>query len=116
MLAPSPTVQVLQAARNLIADESRWGRRWLSTTADGTCAYGVMSEDAVAWCAHGAIMHEGGEGYFPAARLLDRVASELFPDTIAAHPEVIPAAAVNDHLGHAAVMQMFDRAIELAVA
>jgi hypothetical protein len=102
------TVEVLRAAKELIADESRWCQELSAKDIDGELADG--SADAVAWCALGAIAQVTHvslnwiTGTKPAQCLHD-AAQELCGRSV---------ARANDELGHYAVMNIYARAIELA--
>jgi hypothetical protein len=101
-------VTVARAARALIAHPDRWTTRSYARTAIGTkCA----PDDPLAarWCALGA-RHLASEAVDPEVSdavesALRRAAHELWADG--------GPATVNDRHGHAAVLKMWDRAIEL---
>lgn len=95
---------ILRRARARIEDPSRWTRGYSARDSKGA-AVDAASEMAVAWCAYGACTAEGGdEGDAVAERWLVPAAGSVgqMPSTL------------NDDWGHTAVLQMFDRAIELA--
>lgn len=97
---------LLQKARARIEDPARWcqGRHW--------------NDDKSRCCAVGAIGLEAETGNLRAGLcsaaqgFLDAAARAAF----APPPHGLGAAWVNDTFGHAAVLRMFDRAIELAQA
>lgn len=97
------TVEVLRRARALIADPEHW---CTGDWARDAALIGAHPKDANAcrWCASGALMaasdQPDGAGW-----VLTAAAHSLYA------AEVI---AVNDDLGHAAVLAMYDRAIALA--
>lgn len=99
--------EVLEAARERIADPIRHTRRVAARTAGGTpCA--AKSERACSWCVLGAIASV--EGSTEA-----KVAAEVFLH------RALPAGfcaidAFNDAAEHADIIAAFDRAIDLARA
>lgn len=95
----NPAVENLQAARNLIADPEKWCQGKEQTDDGRVCAVRAV------W-ATGANLN--------ARRALDKAARQLYWHEEAGEP-LWPAVRVNDDLGHAAVLRMFDRAIELAL-
>jgi len=111
MLAPSQTVQDLQRARNLIADPDKWtgdcfklGTHFCAVTED-LHARGIRSEP------------HSSENWNMTSPWLIMAATELFPGVIAGSDTRWERVwRVNDALGHAAVMRMYDRAIQLAMA
>lgn len=114
MLAPSQTVQDLQRARNLIADPKKWCQGGLTRLIDGRLSHSRDStRHGVAFCAIGALVVTDTE--HSVGHLLDQAALDLFPKLREADG-LRPAAMVNDDLGHAAVLRMYDRAIELAMS
>ena len=100
------TAETLRAARELIADPEHWTQGCLARNKDGQPAL-YDGRSACSWFAIGAIRRTADDPY-PAMEALDRAAgaSRLY---MVGH-----AAAVNDTRDHAAVMDMFDRAIEEA--
>lgn len=103
----SAVLDVLKKARELIGDPSRWTQGLSARNANGGFV-GVRSPDAICWCVGGAIEYVGGT--CPAAfTLLDQAAVEMTNDK-----GIYPYLFVNDKMGHADVMRMLDRAIELA--
>ena len=110
MLAAPETIQHLQAARNLIADPERWcadslGQRQSGEPVRHRGDIGL----AIRVCAMGAL-HASGDlvGCGVAFTYLRKASIELFG--------VEEPAKVNNTIGHAAVLQMYTRAIELAAA
>jgi hypothetical protein len=83
------TVEVLRAAKELIADRSRWCQEMYSTPGGD------------AWCAVGAFYVCGGTD----SKWLTEAAFDIYNTT---------AEEVNDRMGHQYVMSIYDRAIELA--
>lgn len=105
----SATLEQLRDARELLADPTRWTQGSYARDARG---YRALPEarEAACWCALGALLRPALEwdvtlvwGHL----LLRRAAKEIFDRT----PDW-----VNDVLGHADVLRMYDRAIELAEA
>lgn len=98
------TLTILKKAKTMIEDPENW---WAGLGND--CADGAE-------CAVTAIQNEGNHP--GALGLLDQAAKDLFqPDRKKADDATVEgwaAIIVNDTLGHEAVMQMYDRAIELA--
>lgn len=98
------TIEILKAARELIADPNRWCQDVYARDATGK---DVVPDDPAAcqWCALGAIERFSE----PPSYALEAIAA-LIPD------RSLPAARmqvpdVNDTDGHAAVLEMFDAAI-----
>jgi hypothetical protein len=93
--------ETLEQARALISDESRW-----TTGANARTQTGVLikarSEGAKRWCASGAL-YAVGDPTCEARVLLAQAANDLFGDS---------PTLVNDYRGHAAVLAMYDIAIE----
>ncbi|MEM7223746.1 MAG: hypothetical protein AAF495_12245 [Pseudomonadota bacterium] len=98
--------QILVQARNLISDKTRWCRCAL---AQDEAERGVNPSDATArkWCAVGALEHcSPTVGLYKAAYdLLLKAAGSLYHRRL---------DFVNDELGHEAVLEVYNRAIELA--
>jgi hypothetical protein len=96
---------LLIRARERIADPSRWVQQYRAVDADRT-RVDPTDPSAVRWCAMGALDAEAGErperhdgdDLWHAQRRLYAAAGRT--------PEYI-----NDELGHAAVLEMFDEAI-----
>ena len=95
------TVEILRAARELISDPARWTRGKYGATATGNHVRGDDPQ-AIRWCAYGAIEKVVGNSSWDAEMILSE----------AAHPHVV--IHINDELGHAAVLDLYDRAIALA--
>lgn len=101
MLATNPVTANLIKARELIADESKW------TTPDKPtfCERGhYCAEHALSFAMGG-----NADGY-----AYNSVERDCLIRAARAQGKIDPSA-VNDVLGHAAVMQMFNRAIELSL-
>ena len=124
------TSELLSAARELIADEARWTRDWSAKRGDGMPVE-PESPEATCWCALGAVrraVHDQpdrgaaavGEPHpleplaYAAERRLEGAIDILgFCPSTPPNP-VSRVPSVNDFLGHAAVMSMYDVAIEQA--
>lgn len=104
-------VNILSEAQELIRDPSKWCQGAFARDADGLPA-AFDGKTACSWCALGAVDFIGTKrrDYILSDRALEalRIASELYW-TGEADP-----AGVNDNSNHAAVMEMFDRAIQIA--
>lgn len=100
------TAEVLQKARDLIADESRWTHGYFARDEQG---YDVEPNEpsACKWCALGAVYHVLGSS--------EEEAWEA-PAIKALHASNRIPAEVNDLEGHDAVLDMFDAAIAKAAA
>lgn len=96
----------LREAYELIRDESRWCQRAQAVNADGW-PVPPRRPEAVRWCASGALIraHISGDEQMALWRATDA----LFPEVgVGISPAIV---AVNDTLGHAAVMQIFEKAL-----
>jgi len=115
-------IDILKAARDLIADPSRWAQGYFARTETGeSCA--SYCEKASCWCLWGAILKVCGFSAHTqttpeveaALGLLDRAARCLYPDSWRINmPRYF--AVVNDDQDHAGVLALTDLAIELAEA
>lgn len=102
------TAEVLQKARDLIADESRWTHGQYARDAEGYSVY-PNEPSATCWCALGAVYH-----------VLDTTEEDVEdrPAPIRAlylDNRPVPVD-VNDRDGHEAVLALFDEAIAKAAA
>lgn len=100
-------VEDLWAARELLADPGRWTQGVYARDERGAK---MPPEDvrAVCWCALGALLRPEATwqaDFVRGGAFLVQAADELFRST---------PSGVNDRLGHAAVLRIYDRAIELA--
>lgn len=98
------SLQVLEAARALIADPKLWTTGAAARDVAGR-RVDPASLDAVCWCALGALRAvdpDIDEGH-QAARALRASGAKLY---------VLAPFLVNDNLGHAAVLAMYDDAID----
>jgi hypothetical protein len=105
-------VAVLRAARERIAPPERWTTRAYARDKNGL-EVEAHSDDAVCWCAAGAVAAELG------------VSAEAVDDPHALNPAIthlVEAAkprlvsARNDKDGHASVLALYDRAIARATS
>jgi hypothetical protein len=91
--------------------QNRWTKGAFARDANGNEVF-IWSPLAVCWCAEGALKR------CRLPRTIDDSISSLFDrrdlNQVAAILFGQDMTAVNDDLGHAAVMQMYDKAIELA--
>ena len=103
MLTP---VEILRAARALIADPARWTQGEDARDACGSPAWaGRHASSAVCWSADGALMH------------VERDKNSFWPARDALVAAMGASAVVfNDTHTHAEVLAAFDRAIALAEA
>ena len=94
-------LETLKAARDLISDPARWTQEEAARNAagKGVMAYG---EDAVCWCAFGAIRNVVGP---------NDDAFDLVFDTFRDKAKVKLVACFNDTHTHAEVIALFDAAI-----
>lgn len=114
----SETARILRKARALIADPARWGQNfgYGANSYGQTCALSRASR----FCAVGAIGAACGLGYVHQHSRNDELAYARFveADTAlrAASERLFSRGAIdtNDSLGHAAVLAMYDAAIEAA--
>lgn len=108
-------VDRLSEARELIADPRHWTSRAAARDAAGLPTFPV-SDDAVCWCAMGALVRATDRrtmGYHP---LFERCRLVLYAASIELRPEAPTGIVViNDWYGHMSVLSVYDRAIELAI-
>lgn len=106
------TAEILTAARDLIADPSRWTQNEFGRTSDGNGT--SLADEAVQFCALGAIakvcnfeeLDHADDDTMAEVQLLNECATDLFGDT--------GIVMVNDQRGHADVLQAFACAIKKA--
>lgn len=114
----------LREARELITPPERFAQGDFAMTADGSTT--TDPSEAVCYCTWGALakVHEleyldiGDRRACPEALLLEQCALAISdPEALAAsqHKD-FPIIHVNDELGHAATLEMFDCAIKKAEA
>lgn len=110
-----PVTDLLRRARRRITDPARWCQRTYAADAQG---YGRRASDRTAtrWCAVGALQAES----YHAAGLVVREAHRRLNGAAelpeAPNAEGVPIRYqrvewVNDHLGHDAVLEVYDAAI-----
>ena len=99
----------LTKARALISNEGNWTQRAFAKDGKGRI---VPFRDKLAtrFCAEGAC-HRASKGFPTAAlQILERAAQSM-----AGKSSKLPTVwAINDDMGHEAVLEMFDRAIKMA--
>jgi hypothetical protein len=115
---PKTTMQILQDARAFLEDEDNWIKGLLYDEGSGSCcALGAVTRayDPILLKDFHYPMEIGPAAEF-AEDLLDLSAEELSPKY--GYRYVDTAAGFNDHSSttHGQVLEMFDRAIELAEA
>jgi hypothetical protein len=103
----SVTRDKLIEARDLISDESRWTRFDYAQDMFGSRIESVHDNSACCWCAYGALSKVSGlePEECDSSDALEFAANELFEQSV---------VDVNDLRGHAAILQVFDKAIEEA--
>jgi hypothetical protein len=102
------TVEILEKARELISDESRWTQEYYAIAADGGLVY-PTSPRACRFCAVGAVAYVLGIGDGEEAEKSEPVS---YLDEVAA--EYGNIIGLNDEAGHQAVIAAFDKAISAA--
>ena len=105
------THEVLQKARDLLADRKHWAQNWFAYDKDGHFVDSV-DENATCWCSVGAVCKVEGRDdcqNSKALDLLDEVLEDYFN-------WVSGVANYNDSHTHGQVLVVFDKAIELAKA
>ena len=101
--------EYLQSARDKIADPAHWTKRTFASDEFGKPC-NEFSSHSVRWCALGSLRVACGEYSVKNYRLLDALRTKL--NTIAIdHFTSNGIIAVNDDLGHAAVLELYDIAI-----
>lgn len=107
------TAEVLQKARDLIADEDRWTHGYYARDEEG---FEVEPNEpgACQWCALGSIYHVLGAEVVYAEEEPDAV--RALNATAAAGGSADNPAYINDINGHAAVLALFDKAIAAGAA
>jgi hypothetical protein len=102
----------LQEARDLISDESRWTQGTNAVDARGIAVH-PGHPDACKWCARGALLKVFGIGdLISEAPQEERAAYYAVRDTLdacaSAQDSTKAMVGINDELGHAATLKMFD--------
>ena len=102
--------QVLINARALIADPARWTTAALARTANG---HQVEWHDrsAIKWCAQGAI-YRAAYDLFGDQKKAMRIGDEVAKSVSAPRWLRVPLPTINDSRGHAAVLAVFDKALQ----
>lgn len=113
-MAERSAAEILRAARKRIEDPERWTTEQYARTESGASA-DPNEESACKWCAKGAICAELGVSdplplESPLLWFLRKAASVKYGSTCG------DVVTINDTRGHAAVLALYDRAIELAEA
>lgn len=110
----SPEVQALLKVKALLADKSCWTRGTTAETLFGE-PISALNPLAARWCVSGALVYVHGAAHFEGDNFwasgpgrFVNVASKVICNNNGG------PVYVNDQMGHAAVMQMLDKAIELA--
>lgn len=104
------TAAILTTARELIADPKHWIKGILASTLDN-CEVDPEQTEAVKFCMVGAVLRaEKDHNYV--YRRSDAVENPFLFLTKACNGRVL--AVYNDHYTHEQVLQLFDKAIELA--
>jgi hypothetical protein len=106
------TVEILEKARELIIDESRWTREAYMRSADGERADEDQMDVAVCFCGVGAIAKAKGQNPMDAAESYE---ADLLAQAIGGR-EGIDFFDFNDTHTHAEVIAAFDLAIASAKA
>jgi hypothetical protein len=104
-------LEILVGTRELLSDPDRHTRNDYARMADGD-GCGIMSKDAVKFCAYGGLRRVGWTS--PPESFL-RAEGYLRAGIHHFHP-FCPITSFNDTQPHETVMAAFDRAIELAKA
>ena len=94
-------IEVLRAARELIRNEGSWCQGSDASDINGDWAH-PSSDEAIVWCAFGALRSTAGSGMYSAVQLLMSVLSDDGTCTITAY---------NDSHTHKEVLAKFDEAI-----
>ena len=98
-------LEVLTKARELIADPANWTTGLYARNAQGEHTM-TTSKDAVCWCSEGAVFRVTPENWEDAKSALQLINSVAGDDIV----------GFNDSHTHAEVMEVWDKALELAKA
>ena len=98
-------IQIVEGARALIADEQNWCRRNLANDVNGALIY-PTSERAVKWCGLGAVIAAA----YQLTHDFD-TANRLGHEALRPRYGAATVIYVNDTIGHAAVLALFDEVI-----
>jgi hypothetical protein len=98
-------VEIIEAARALIANENHWCRRQMAFDLDGgaVCA---TDNSAFKWCGYGALIAAAHHMNNDCSRV-----HELAVNAASCFGGSSALIAVNDTNGHAAVLALFDEAM-----
>jgi hypothetical protein len=113
LVSPNLQHQILRKARGLLNDKRKWTRYGSARTGNGAICP-PYATGAVKFCAYGALARAALEltGDRQQARRLARsVETWLVGTTRAPHPQK-RLSAVNDRKGYAAIISLFDAAVE----
>ena len=106
----SAEVRTLRAARALITDKTHWGQGSAMGREHRFCALDALARvegrENPYDCTSPALAQAARELLLMDATACEYVSSESYQNVY----------TVNDHLGHAATLAMFDRAVEIAQA
>jgi hypothetical protein len=116
--AERSVVDVLRAARERISDPERWTKGESAKNAQGEWTTASAS-DACRWCAVGAVWCEAGATLMPGSpeiKALNAAVRDLDGRRGVGEVSGWPVARFNDskRTDHGEVLDLFDRAIELA--
>ena len=104
--------QVLINARALIADPAHWTRRTLARTADDHVV-DWSERSATKWCAQGAI-YRAAYDLVGDQKAATRIGNKAAKSIYRTRWLLVSLPNMNDHQGHAAVLAVFDKALEAA--
>lgn len=99
------TAEILQKARDLISDEKNWTQGAMARDAVGWSFTDARDQDAVCFCAVGALKRVTSMREYRDA--LDVLREELSGEQV---------VTFNDSHAHSEVLQLFDRAIKRAIS
>ena len=101
---------MLEDARGFITPPEAWSKYWLAQDASGQRVLHATDEDAVSWCAAGAICKAAG---VPHCSQIDGTeAGAAFDLLDQMHGTSQALGNANDNASHEQVLGWFDRAIE----
>lgn len=100
------SADILRAARDQIEDPKNWTQGAFARDANGNEVMSY-SDEAVCWCAYGAIRKQTGKAISAESALLSDTAQRM------RRKELV---SINDFEGHASVLRVFDAAIAAAEA
>lgn len=109
-VAERSTVEILKAARERITPREHWTVEVYARDADNAIV--EPGPDACMWCAVGSLMQECGDGV-----VVDGVVNDLWNRLDAAAGSLgleRNMLGLNDSLGHAVALRVYDAAVQLA--